>query len=274
MQVLQAQQQALGATVRQTVRLIRQLGLGAEGADVSNLQEILATDPEIYPEARVTGYFGSLTQGAVRRFQKKFGLEQAGRVGPQTLNKLNSILADAGVQGTNSTSTTTATSTTATSGSASGLLRNITVGNPSGKIPPGLLIAPGIRAKYGIIVPLHGQTLPGGIAKKLGATTTPPVTDTTAPIISSIVATSTNATSSVINWSTNEASNRKVWYGTATPLVISTSTSMVSSASLLTSHSLTLSSLTASTTYYYVVGSIDAAGNSATSNEKSLTPLP
>jgi aryl-phospho-beta-D-glucosidase BglC (GH1 family) len=40
---------------------------------------------------------------------------------------------------------------------------------------------------------------------------------------------------------------------------------------LLTSHSIVLSGLTASTTYHYAVVSTDAAGNAATSSDKTFT---
>ena len=52
-------------------RVSRVLQNGDSGADVTRLQQFLALDPTIYPEAQVTGYYGSLTEAAVRRFQCK-----------------------------------------------------------------------------------------------------------------------------------------------------------------------------------------------------------
>ena len=49
----------------------RVLKNGASGPDVSRLQQFLARDPSVYPEAQVTGYFGALTEKAVQRFQCK-----------------------------------------------------------------------------------------------------------------------------------------------------------------------------------------------------------
>src|SRR3989344_1456084 len=69
----------------------RELDEGMSGDDVSTLQQFLAQDPELYPEGLITGYYGSLTTDAVRRFQTRYGLSQVGRVGPQTLAKLNEI---------------------------------------------------------------------------------------------------------------------------------------------------------------------------------------
>ena len=61
---------------------------GMRGEDVSRLQELLARDPEIYPEGMVSGYYGPLTAQAVRRFQAKHGLPSPGRLGPQTRAKI------------------------------------------------------------------------------------------------------------------------------------------------------------------------------------------
>jgi peptidoglycan hydrolase-like protein with peptidoglycan-binding domain len=69
--------------------LSRQLQLGMSGPDVSLLQTFLAKDPTIYPQARITGYFGSLTKVAVMNFQTRNGIEAVGRVGPATLPVIN-----------------------------------------------------------------------------------------------------------------------------------------------------------------------------------------
>jgi len=109
-QQLRQQQRTLQ---QEMFQLTRQLQEGMRGEDVEVLQQLLATDPEIYPEGLVTGYFGPLTKIAVRRFQKMAGIDQAGRVGPQTMVRINQIL-------------------------------NEGVG-PQSHIPPGLLKAPGIN---------------------------------------------------------------------------------------------------------------------------------
>lgn len=74
------------------VQLTQQLDFGEKNADVTSLQEFLAASPDIYPQGLVTGYFGSLTRAAVIRFQAQYGLAQAGRVGPLTLAKINSLM--------------------------------------------------------------------------------------------------------------------------------------------------------------------------------------
>lgn len=78
--------------VRGTLKLIKQLREGTTGDQVLLLQTLLAADPTIFPEGKITGFFGKLTREAVKRFQKKHGLEQVGNVGPKTLEKLNKEL--------------------------------------------------------------------------------------------------------------------------------------------------------------------------------------
>lgn len=62
-----------------------------KNGQVTRLQQILARYPDIYPEGLITGYFGVATERAVKNFQKKYGLEQVGIVGPKTRALLNSL---------------------------------------------------------------------------------------------------------------------------------------------------------------------------------------
>ncbi|MFH1894502.1 MAG: peptidoglycan-binding protein [Patescibacteria group bacterium] len=208
--------------IKGTLQLVRNLRVGMSGDDIKTLQELLASDPDIYPEGLITGYFGKLTEKAVKKFQKKACIETVGLVGPQTMRRINELL----TQG---------------------------AGN-SGKIPKGLLTAPGIQKK------LCGTT----------ATTTP---DTIAPVISGVLATSVTATTAQIQWTTDEEANSTVWYGTADPVVTATPTAQVVSSAYELSHAIPLSGLTATTTYYYVVVSTDEAGNVATATQASFTTL-
>jgi hypothetical protein len=91
--------------------------------------------------------------------------------------------------------------------------------------------------------------------------------DTTAPIISGVKASSITAASAAISWITNEASNTQIEYGASTGY--GTTTTLISAMS--TSHSQTLSGLTAGTTYHYRVRSRDAAGNLAISGDYAFT---
>ncbi len=76
------------------------LVVGSQGTEVKELQKCLSKDQEIYPEANISGYFGSKTKAAVIRFQEKykeeilapFGLEKGtGDVKSKTREKLNEI---------------------------------------------------------------------------------------------------------------------------------------------------------------------------------------
>ncbi|MBI2096892.1 MAG: peptidoglycan-binding protein [Candidatus Sungbacteria bacterium] len=58
-------------------------------AEVRKIQEILR-DEGVYT-GPVTGNFLALTREAVKRFQKKYGLDQVGNIGPLTRKKLNEI---------------------------------------------------------------------------------------------------------------------------------------------------------------------------------------
>lgn len=80
--------------VQDTSKLIKNLRQGMTGEEVKLLQAALASDPEIYPEGLITGYYGNLTIQAVKRFQKKFGFEQVGFIGPKTLKKINEVLSN------------------------------------------------------------------------------------------------------------------------------------------------------------------------------------
>jgi len=54
------------------------VAIGSRSEEVKIIQEILKSDPEIYPEGYVTGYYGSLTEKAIKKFQKKCGLPETG----------------------------------------------------------------------------------------------------------------------------------------------------------------------------------------------------
>lgn len=93
------------------------------------------------------------------------------------------------------------------------------------------------------------------------------VPDSTPPTISSVSAGSISQTSATVTWTTNEAADSQVKYG---PTASYGSTTTLN-ASKVTSHSVGLTGLTASTTYHYQVISKDAAGNTTSSTDKSFT---
>ena len=111
-----------------------------------------------------------------------------------------------------------------------------------------------------------------GTSTEQSFTTLPVPADITAPVISGVSATSTATTTASVTWTTNEPADSTVWYATSTPVSTATASS-TSSAALVTGHSIDLSELSASTLYYYFVGSKDSALNTATSTESSFTTL-
>jgi len=81
-------------------KITQKLQLGSEGVEVEILQNWLAKDTKLYPEGIVTGYFGSLSIEAVKRFQQKFSdeilkpwgkVEGTGIVDEVTRNKMNEV---------------------------------------------------------------------------------------------------------------------------------------------------------------------------------------
>lgn len=73
-------------------RLTSQMGVGAQSADVTNLQTFLASNGAVYPAGLVTGYYGPMTEAAVRNFQIGYGISALGNVGPQTQMAVNAVI--------------------------------------------------------------------------------------------------------------------------------------------------------------------------------------
>jgi len=94
-----------------------------------------------------------------------------------------------------------------------------------------------------------------------------PTPDTTPPSISGVTASGVNSATATITWTTNEASDSQVQYGTT----MSYGNSTPLDSSMVTSHSQMVSGLTAGTTYHFRVKSKDAAGNLATSGDFVFT---
>ncbi len=107
----------------------------------------------------------------------------------------------------------------------------------------------------------------GNRTTSLAVTVTVSNADTTPPVISFISATSTSGTTARIDWTTNEASDSQVEYGTTTAYGRSTTRN----PSLVTSHSQPLSGLLPATLYHYRVKSRDAAGNLAVAGDFTFT---
>jgi peptidoglycan hydrolase-like protein with peptidoglycan-binding domain len=249
-------------TVDETLSLIMNLKEGMTSEEVKLLQALLASDSEIYPEKKITGYYGKLTTKAIMRFQKKHGLPQTGFTGPMTREKLNKLLAiapvakedeDGGEKG---------------EGKKNGVRFCLA-------IPPGHLIADGWKKHQGDngdgpTLPLC-KHIPPGILMKLGlGTTTPPgAKDTTAPTISGVASSNITTSGATIAWTTNELAVSKLFVATGTP--VGTGTPTWSESVLTLSHSKELSGLSSATTYYFVIEAADAVGNKSYSAQGMFT---
>lgn len=78
--------------------LSKNLKIGTRDAttngEVTKLQKFLKLDNEVYPSGNVTGYFGILTDKAIKQFQFKYGLPNTGLVGPLTRNLIGTLCKD------------------------------------------------------------------------------------------------------------------------------------------------------------------------------------
>jgi phosphodiesterase/alkaline phosphatase D-like protein len=93
--------------------------------------------------------------------------------------------------------------------------------------------------------------------------------DTVAPVLSSIQSTGVLSTSATVSWTSDEAADTQVEYGTTA--AYGSTTTLADTSPRVTSHSVNLSGLSSSTLYHYRVKSRDAAGNLATSSDRTFT---
>lgn len=275
-QVLQTQLDATKkevVAIRQELALTRALAFGSKGKDVSDLQEFLKNFPDIYPEGLVTGFYGHATEAAIKRLQEKHGLEKVGVVGPKTREKLHKLFSEHAGKGKGSSVVKHDDDDEDDDddknkfASTTGGTLKITVCHKEEKKHGGETISIGAPALSAHLA--HGDTLGACSAK---GTTTP---DVTAPVISSLAATSITTSAATIKWNTNENADTTVWYGTVNPIDISSTTSAtkVTNPNLGTTHEISLSGLLPNTTYYYIVASKDASGNQATGSQASFVTL-
>ena len=81
----------------------KSLSKGMRNTDVKRLQQLLNSDPDTQIASSGAGslgneteLFGPATEKAVMKFQKKYGLEPVGTVGPKTRSQLNEIFGSTG----------------------------------------------------------------------------------------------------------------------------------------------------------------------------------
>ncbi|MBI3633203.1 MAG: fibronectin type III domain-containing protein [Candidatus Vogelbacteria bacterium] len=250
---LQAQEKEAQSGLKEDVKeFVSDIKEGETGDDVKVLQAVLALYPDVYPEGLVTGAYAKKTAAAVLRLQKKFGVKETDRIDKETRDLLNKLLKDNPVA-----------------------FENIAEGGrvPCAIVPPGHLIAPGWLRKHRGVKPIVSvcQIIPPGIREKLGeGTSTPPVRENEAPVIS-MINSSTTYNGATITWKTDQSATSKVYYGLLSPIDINaTSTLNTGNGYFTRDHSVTLSSLTASTTYYFVVESKNEDNKTARSEQMTF----
>lgn len=246
-----ASQDSIGTTLK----LIGDLKEGMTGEQVTLLQTALAADPAIYPEGLITGYYGKRTTQAIYRFQKKNGLELTGKFERKTMEHLNKLLENSRI--------------TREDGERDNEKSHFC-------IPPGHTIAPGWLMKArGSQGNGHGngnkstsddQLIP--LCNNKNGSTTPSTSDTTAPVISALAVSGISMNTATITWATNESANGTIFMSTISP--VATATAVWTQGSFTTTHTAILSGLTANTPYYYIVRSMDAAGNATYTTQSSF----
>lgn len=131
---LQSELAKIRGDVQDTQKEIREtlkdgLKEGMTDDDIREIQEILATDSDIYPEGLATGYFGKLTKDALKRFQNKHGIDATGQIDKETKELLEEYLNE----------------------------------RFDGKVPQGLLRAPGIIKKVQDRICEHSRIVAWGL---------------------------------------------------------------------------------------------------------------
>lgn len=267
--------------VKTELAITKTLKRGDIGEEVRKLQELLKSYPEIYPEGLVTGYFGSFTESAVRRFQEKYSQDilsplglsgGTGIVGENTRNTLNKLAATPAVPAVPATP-------------AQPLLRE---GIPA--IPA----KPAVPAQS---VPITGATsTEPTVSPPVTATPIPtptptpsPSTATTTPTPESTTTSDTTSPSVPTNLSASAASPSQInlsWTGSTDNVevvgykiyrggtqIVTLAASATSTAGSTIYYSDT--ALQVSTAYTYTVIAYDAAGNASTqSASASATTQP
>lgn len=249
-------------TVQAQLEIASTTNVGTQNDQVKLLQLYLAQDPTLYPEGLITGYFGAKTLKALERYDAKYGDNDD----DDDNGKKNNGNGKAKGKDKQREKALERINKSLRNGSWI-VVRSATDPNTCTVTPPGHYIAPGYIKNFGKPISVPCKDLPPGIQKLLNGTVTPPpASDTTAPTFSSVSVGTLTATTAMITATTSEPTTVRAQYGTTTAYGATTAF-----GTLGTTTALTLTGLTPSTTYHFVLNARDAAGNTATSTDAVFT---
>ena len=155
-------------------------------------------------------------------------------------------------------------------GPANGITINLSSDNPAATVPTSVTVPAGTNIlTFNITtVPVSSDTTANITASYSGATQTAPLTiAASGPIVSAVTVTNIGSTAATINWTTNVPSSSQVSYGTSTAY----GSQSTLDNTLVTTHSVTLTGLSASFTYHFSVTSLDSQGRPGTSADNVFT---
>lgn len=266
----------------------RTMKRGDSGDDVTKLQELLEKIPEAYPPEvdpsnLAFGYYGHLTETAVKKLQEEEGLKQTGVADQDTIKKLYELSADSVADEKKLTEfTPTDFSTVADLQNLAIIPDQISQSSSTKTIITDLQeqisgLASTTSSTQDNVADLQNQILQLSTALSNMHVPTPalaPVmTPTTSSLaISNIQAAQISRTSATITWTTNNPSTSTVNYSQDSNLTAS-KTLTITDIAMLTNHSMTLTGLNPGTQYYYYVTSKNSVGTTATSAHFSFQTL-
>lgn len=266
---------------RLKILFTRVLKRGDSGRDVSALQEVLAEIPEIYPaetdlSTTVTGYYGALTESAIKQFQDQNDLKKTGFFDIPTREKVYDA-ASSFVVSEDSSSTKSELSLIArlpnitdtqnqlaqlSSDSSSTQMAIADIQNQIAQIFSRLSDA---ETSMGNLQNQVAQLMNSIAGAYQVDTVLAPVT----LAISDIQTASTTKSSTAIVWITNVSASGEVDYSTNSSLPTN-QVMLIKDLTLVTSHRLALQNLSSGTKYYYRIISKSAPGAVATSSVQSF----
>lgn len=253
-------------TLQAQLEIASTTNVGAQGDQVKLLQLYLAQDPTLYPEGLVTGYFGAKTLKALERYEAKYGDDDNDDEDEDDDNDKRNHGKDKSKGKDKQREKALEKINKSLRNGSWIVVKSATDPNTCIVTPPGHIVAPGYAKNFGKPISVPCKDLPPGIQRLLNGTVTPPVADTTTPTFSSVTVGTLTATTAMITATTSEPTTVRAQYGTTTAYGATTAFGALS-----TTTTLSLTGLTPSTTYHYVLHARDAAGNTATTTDAVFT---